>query len=389
MFEYEEKNRYFAQTGRGLESLAKEELEELGAVDCSEGFRGVYFTASPEVLYRINYCGRIISRVLAPLKSFPCQSDKVLYKKALAVEWWKIFSVKKTFAIFSTVSHSRITHSQYASQRLKDAIVDSFRKQYGRRPDVDPREPDIWINLNIHNNQAVISLDTSGGSLHRRGYRKETVAAPIQETLAAAIIRLTDWLKTGETDGVGDDPLPFLDPMCGSGTLLAEAFMAYCRIPAAFKRRTFGFFHLPGFDFDRWMDVKNACDRQIRECTRGLISGGDISREAVEAAVRNLKELPGGFRVSVRRRDFRDIKRAENHIIVTNPPYGVRMNEMEKLKTLFKEMGDFLKQRCNGSTAYILAGSKELSKSIGLRISRRIPLYNGPLEVRLIKIDAY
>ena len=389
MFEYQEKNRYFAQAGRGLESLAKEELQELGAVDCSEGFRGVYFTASPEVLLRVNYCGRIISRVLAPLKSFPCHSDKVLYKKALDMEWWKIFSVKKTFAIFSTVSHSLITHSQYASQRLKDAIVDSFRKQYGQRPDVEPREPDVWINLNIHNNQAVISLDTSGGSLHRRGYRKETTAAPIQETLAAAIIRLTGWPGTEGEQEVGHDPLPFLDPMCGAGTLLAEAFMAYCRIPASFKRRTFGFFHLPGFDFDRWVSVKNNCDRAIRECPRGLISGSDIASEAVEAAMRNLKELPGGYRVAVRRRDFRDIKGAENHIIVTNPPYGVRMNEVEKLKPLFKEFGDFLKQRCNGSTAYILAGSKELSKSIGLRISRRITLFNGPLEVRLLRIEAY
>jgi len=384
MFEYRERQRYFAQTGRGLEALAKEELEELGAVNCSESFRGVYFEAAPETMYRVNYNARIIGRVLAPLLSFGCHSDKVLYKKAYEIEWSQILSLKKTFAVFANVSDSSIKHSQFAGLRLKDAIVDYFRKREDRRPDVDTDRPDVSLNLNIRNNKAVISLDTSGGSLHRRGYRKGTVTAPLQETLAAAIIRLSGWLEEGE-----EMPRPLLDPMCGSGTLLCEALMAYCRIPAGFKRERFGFFHLPDFDFNRWVDIKNESDRRIRECPSGLISGSDRDAGAVEAAQRNLKELPGGFRVSVRRRDFREIRKAENCIIVTNPPYGVRMDELEKLKVLFKEMGDFLKHRCLGSTAYILAGSKELSKSLGLKISQRIPLFNGPLEVRLIKVEAY
>lgn len=383
MFEYQGNNRYFAQAGRGLEPLALTELEELGATNCKEGFRGVYFVADPETLYRVNYNGRIISRVLAPLVSFDCSSEQELYKKASAVDWSAIFSVEKTFAVFSSVSNSRISHSQFAGLRLKDAIVDYFRKQFGKRPDVEPMEPDVWLNLNIREDRAVISLDTSGGSLHRRGYRRETVAAPLQETLAAAIIRLSEWLN------VEGEPRPFLDFMCGSGTLLIEALMAYCRIPPGFKREVFGFFHLPDFDFGKWIEVKNSCDRNIRECPQGLISGSDSSAGAVEAAIRNLKEIPGGYRVSVRCRDFREIKKVENSIIVTNPPYGVRLSEIEKLKVMFKELGDFLKQRCKGSAAYILAGDKELSKSIGLRISRRTPLFNGPLEVRLLKIEAY
>lgn len=383
MFEYQEKNRYFAQAGRGLEPLALAELEELGATNCREGFRGVYFDAAPETLYCVNYSSRIISRVLAPLVSFNCPSEQILYKKASAIDWSTIFSVEKTFAVFSSVSNSRITHSQFAGLRLKDAIVDFFRKKFGKRPDVEPTEPDVWINLNIREDRAVISLDTSGGSLHRRGYRRETVAAPLQETLGAAIIRLSEWL------GGEGEPKPFLDPMCGSGTLLIEAFMSYCRIPPGFKRETFGFFHLPDFDFRKWIEVKNRCDGEIRECPQGLISGSDSSPGAVEAALRNLKEIPGGYRVSVRCRDFREIKKVENSIIVTNPPYGVRMSEVDKLKILFKEMGDFLKHRCKGSVAYILAGDKELSKSIGLRISRRTALFNGPLEVRLLKIESY
>lgn len=387
MFEYQQSHRYFAQAGRGLEELAQSELEELGAEECKEGFCGVYFNASKETLYRINYCSRIISRVLAPLVSFHCPSDQVLYKKAQAVDWASIFPVQKTFAIFSSVSDSRIKHSQFASLRLKDAIADYFRKKYGRRPDVNPEEPDVWLNLNIRKDQAVISLDTSGGSLHRRGYRKATVAAPIQETLAAAVIRICGW------PGQDNEIKPLLDPMCGSGTLLSEALMVYCNIPSGFKRGTFGFFHLPDFDFNLWREVKNTCDRRIREYPQGegarLIKGSDISLQAVEAALRNLKEIPNGFRIPVQRKDFRDIRKAENHIIITNPPYGVRMSDMENLQVLFKDMGDFLKQRCQGSTAYILVGNKELSKHIGLKISRRIPLFNGPLEIRLIKIDAY
>lgn len=386
MFEYQASNRYFAQSGRGLEPLVQEELEELGAVNCSESFRGVYFEATPEAIYRINYNARIISRVLAPLVSFGCHSDKVLYKKAFEIEWSEFLSTQKTFAVFANVSDSSIKHSQFAGLRLKDAIVDYFRKKEDRRPNVDTDQPDVSINLNIRNNKAVISLDTSGGSLHRRGYRKDTVAAPMQETLAAAIIRLSGWCENLEENEV---PKPLLDPMCGSGTLLAEAFMAYCRIPAGFKRERFGFFQLPDFDFNRWVDIKNESDRRIRECPSGLINGSDRNAEAVAAAQRNLKELPGGFRVGIRHRDFREIRKAENRVIVTNPPYGVRMDEMEKLKVLFKEMGDFLKQRCVGSTAYILAGSKELTKHLGLRISRRIQLYNGPLEVRLIKVESY
>jgi putative N6-adenine-specific DNA methylase len=311
----------------------------------------------------------------------------VLYKKAQAVDWASIFPVQKTFAIFSSVSDSRIKHSQFASLRLKDAIADYFRKKYGRRPDVNPEEPDVWLNLNIRKDQAVISLDTSGGSLHRRGYRKATVAAPIQETLAAAVIRICGW------PGQDNEIKPLLDPMCGSGTLLSEALMVYCNIPSGFKRGTFGFFHLPDFDFNLWREVKNTCARRIREYPQGegarLIKGSDISLQAVEAALRNLKEIPNGFRIPVQRKDFRDIRKAENHVIITNPPYGVRMSDMENLQVLFKDMGDFLKQRCQGSTAYILVGNKELSKHIGLKISRRIPLFNGPLEIRLIKIDAY
>ncbi|MCP5107607.1 MAG: class I SAM-dependent RNA methyltransferase, partial [bacterium] len=188
------------------------------------------------VLYKINYCSRILQRVLAPLVSFPCPGHHVLYKKAYHFQWSDILRLDRTFAIQANVSHSEITHSRFAAQRLKDAIVDYFRKKYGKRPDVNPRDPHILLNLNIRENQAVISMDTSGQSLHRRGYRISSVTAPMQETVAAAVIRLSGWK--------GEKPL--LDPMCGSGTLLAEALMMYCNIPPGFKRKRdgFGFFYL-------------------------------------------------------------------------------------------------------------------------------------------------
>jgi putative N6-adenine-specific DNA methylase len=219
MFEYHRTHRYFAQTQRRLEPIAREELEELGAAQCSESYCGVYFEASPPVIYKINYCARTIMRVLAPLERFSCPSDSVLYREAYNIPWSEIFSVNQTFAVESNVSNSHIRHSKFAALRLKDAIVDYFRKKYGKRPDVNTENPDIRFNLNIDENRAVISLDTSGESLHRRGYRVETVTAPMQETLAAAILRLSGW------NGNEESRLTLVDPLCGSGTILAEALM--------------------------------------------------------------------------------------------------------------------------------------------------------------------
>jgi putative N6-adenine-specific DNA methylase len=381
MFDYQKNRRFFAQTQHRLESTAREELAELGASKCTDSYCGVYFEAPPAVLYKINYCARTISRVLAPLFHFSCPSDRVLYKKAYELPWSEILSLKQTFAIDSNVSNSDITHSRFAALRLKDAVVDYFRKTLGQRPDVNPLRPDVRLNLNIRENRAVISLDTSGESLHRRGYRVVSVSAPMQETLAAAIIRLSGWQ--------GEKPL--LDPLCGSGTLLAEALMKYCGIPAGFKRNIsdFGFFHMPDFDSHAWKQVKHTVDKNIRPCPGGLITGSDIDKKAVYAARQNLKEISGSgwpaAPVSVYQRDFRRPGKTENHMIITNPPYGLRIHSGD----IYKELGDFLKQQCGGSTAYILCGDIESTKHIGLKISQRIPLYNGPLDARLVKIEIY
>lgn len=379
MFAYQQDGRFFAQVARGLEELARTELEELGAHKVEISASGLHFCHDAAGLYRVNYCSRLVSRVLAPLAAFPCFSELALYDAARALPWEELLTPEKTFAVFAHVRESRITHSQFAALRLKDAIADHFRDHCGRRPDVDAASPDVWIHLSVRGNQAIVSLDTSNGSLHRRGYRKQSVPAPLQETLAAAMVRLSGW--QGER--------PLVDPLCGSGTVLAEAFMHYCRIPAAFKRERFGFAALPDFDLRSWEEMRRGCDAARRELPEGLIRGSDSDRQAVAASRENLREIPGTRGVAVERKDFRDLPGIAGATILCNPPYGVRVGEREGALALAREFGDFLKQRCSGSTAYVLCGSQEMVKAVGLKPARRFIMYNGPLECRLLKIEIY
>jgi len=381
VFEYQKYSRYFAQGAHGVEDLIAGELEEFGATEVRPAYRGVYFVADPAVLYRVNYCSRLATHILAPLITFACHSDKYLYKTARKLDWESLLGVDHTFAIAANASDSNLHHSQFAAQRLKDAIADYFIEKHGVRPSVDRREADLWLNLNIHRNKAYISVDCSGGSLHRRGYRIAAGEAPLQETLAAALLRHSGW--QGET--------PVVDPMCASGTILAEAVMLAGRIPPSFLRmaETPPFAHLPDFDADLWLRVKTDVDAAMRELPTGLISGSDINDQAIGVARDNLARLPEGRHVHVANKDFRDIERIEGATIVTNPPYGRRLGDREQVKILYRELGDFLKRRCTNSTAWILAGDVELVKSIGLRPKQRIPIFNGPLECRLVEIPIY
>ncbi len=379
-FEYEETNRFFAATAKGLEDILKKELTELGAKKCSVGKRGVYFTASKEVLYRINYTVTTGFRVFAPIITFECKDDSDLYNVAYNIDWSRFITPNHTFAIFANIyNHPNIIHSNYASLKLKDAIADYFRDKFGRRPNVAPKNPDIWFNINLQGTKAIISVDTSGGSLHRRGYRQETTEAPLQETLAAAIIRLSGW--DGETK--------FFDPMCGSGTFIAEAYMKYCRIPAAFMKKRFGFFLLPDFDRDIWLKVKEEALGKIRPYKDGLIEGTDIDRKTVTKTKGNLSLIPGADKIRIDRWDFRELKGIENATIITNPPYGVRLEEKEKVKQLYRDLGDFLKQKCKGTTAWILCGDKRLSGELRLKASARYNMFNGGIETSLVKIEIF
>ena len=379
MYEYQKYGQYFAQVAHELREPASEELETLGATDLQMVNRGIHFKADIQILSQIAYSAGVVSKVLAPLLRFKCHATRYLYKRAREIAWPEIFPVNRTFALFSSVANSRIRHSRYASLKLKDAIVDTFRDTTGERPNVDRRSPDIRIGLHIESDMATISLDVSGGSLHRRGYREESVEAPMQETLAAAIVRISQW----------DGSRPLYDPMCGSGTLLCEALMSYCKIPSAFLRDRFGFEWLPEFDRKCWGDLRAKIDKGIRTLPAGLIEGSDISPKAAHAAKANRLKLPGGNRLNIGIKDFRDIQKLEDTTIVCNPPYGVRMGKGDDLGLLYRDMGDFLKQRCRGSAAFIYFGKPELIPAIHLRPAWRKPLRNGGLDGRLVRFDMF
>ena len=376
MFRYQKLNSYFGQIPEDYKELGVQELKNLGAEDVEAAYGGVNFSANRNRLYEIVYCSRVFSRFLAPLHRFDCHHDNILYRKAKEMEWDRILTPDKTFAIYANVGNSKIRHSQYAARRLKDAIADYFMDKCGVRPSVDTENPDVLINLFINKNKAVINLDLSGGGAHKRGYRVSTVEAPMKETLAAAIVMHTGW--EGER--------PLFDPMCGSGTLLIEAMMSYCKIPALFKREKFGFQSLPDFSDHSWSEVKRKCDARMRPLPQGLISGGDLD---IEAALDNTEQLPFGDRIEFVKSDFRDLSEKENYTILSNPPYGVRLDTGDDPGLFMKDIGDFLKQKCTGSDAWIYVGSTSLMKRIGLRTSKRIILNNGGLDGRLIHLELY
>jgi len=378
MYQYQKTNRYFAQTAEGLEELFAEEAEKLGAEDIEKAFKGVFFTCGAETLYKINYFTRIATRIVAPLISFDCHSTRYLYNTVSKIDFNDFMGLHDTFAVFANVAGSIINHSQYAALCVKDAIVDQFRKKYGERPDVNPKTPDIWFHILINNNKAVLSLETSGGSLHRRGYRKNAVEAPMMENVAAAVIDLSGW----------DGEKPLVDPMCGSGTVLAEALIKHCNIPAGYLRKNFGFMYMPDFDSSVWENIKKSAEEDIKPLNKNLISGYDIDAAAVKFARQNLAALPNGQKVKIQNSDFRDLE-LQNKTIITNPPYGKRIGKNLKMEDFVKQMGDFLKQNCKDSRAYIYFGRRELIKSVGLRTTRKIPLRNANLDGRLAVYEIY
>ena len=379
VYEYQKTGRFFAQVPREWVEEAEQELAFLEAGSLRPVHRGIHFEADLEGLYRITYGTRLATRILAPLLRFRCHAPKYLSKRAREADWPDLIGANRTLAVFASVANSRIRHSRYAALKLKDAVVDAVRDASGRRPDVDRNDPDVWIGLHVENDWATIHLDASGGSLHKRGYRVRSVDAPMQETLAAAVVRLSGW----------DGSRPLADPMCGSGTLLCEALMAHARIPSQSLRERFGFERLPDYDPSTWRRVREAADGAVRPPAPGLITGSDLSSEAVRAARANLERLPHGRGVRVVRADFRELPSLEGAVILCNPPYGVRMGSPGEAAGLHRELGDFLKQRCTGASAFVYFGDPALVSAIGLRPAWKRPLRNGGLDGRLARFDLY
>ena len=376
---YQEHHQFFAQHAGGSEKAAAVELEELGAQSLKQGYLGYYFKANPETLYRLVYMTRISTRILAPLIHFDCHSTNYLYKTAQQINWTDFLSLTKTFAITANTADSQLRNSNYAAQVLKDAIVDQFRDTFGERPNVNTRFPDLQLNLYVHKNRAHISVDLGGGSLHKRGYRTERVAAPMQENIAATIIRLSEW----------NGSQPLFDPFCGSGTLLIEAAMKQTNLPAARFRSKFGFLRLPDFNPTLWNQIKTEANRAVTPLPEYKISGSDIDAAAIQAASTHIAMLPEGKNIQLQTQDFRSIESLTNHCIITNPPYGIRMETPEKTGLLLKEFGDFLKQKCTSSTAFVYFGDATLSKKLGLKPDQKWLLRTGGLKGILCRYPLY
>lgn len=368
----------FAQCPKGVEPYLEQELKELGAQETQIEAGGISFKADAEVFYRILYCSRLAGRLLIPIWSFTCPDSEELYRKALELPWHTLIPAHRTFMVSCHLINAGIKHTQYASLRLKDAIVDQVRKHSGQRPSVDRDRPDLRINLFIQNQDALISLDPCG-PLHQRGYRLEGGMAPLKENLAAAILYISGWK--------GEKPL--LDPFCGSGTFLGEALMMAARIPAGYKRSHLTLKFIPGFDADLWNRVRNDADNAIRRIETGLIRGSDIHGPSIRKARHNLFRLPHGEEVMLQKADFRNSGIPNSPTIITNLPYGERMGEEDRIYQLYRDFGDHLKKNCTGSQAWLLCGSTALVKHIGLRPKSRIPLFNGPIETRLVHLDLY
>ena len=378
-YRYQEDPHYFAQVPAGVEELAAAEMTALGAVDVAPEVRGVSFRADARTVYQLVYTTQLLQRVIAPLLRFKCHNPDYLYRKVHEVDWREFLRPGQTFAVFANVSHSKLKDSRFAGLRTKDAVCDRLRADTGKRPDIDTQQPDLWLSVHANHDWVTVGIDLAGGSLHKRGYRQQTVDAPMQETVAAAMLAMADWH--------GERPLH--DPMCGSGTILAEAWLRATGTPAGTLRRHFGFMQLPDFDIVAWKQVKKGLDSRRKLGKPGLVSGGDVDPTAVAAARTNLAQLPGGEHIEVTRRDFRALEGLSDTVIVTNPPYGLRLQRGQDLAGFYKELGDWLKFRCPGCEAYIYFGDRRWLKSIGLRPAFKRSLRNGGLDGCVARYDLY
>jgi len=369
-----------ATTQFGLEEVLADELRALGAKEVQLSTRAVEFKGDRRLLYKVNIWCRTAIRVLVPFASFYVRDEEELYRQVSRIPWQKYLANNQTFAINAVVSNSTFQHSLFLAQLTKDAIVDQFRRKTGDRPSIDVARPDIRLNLHMFENKVTLALDASGDSLHRRGYRLQTNVAPLNEVLAAGIIALTGW----------DKKSPFIDPMCGSGTLLIEAaLLAYNIAPGLYRQQGFGFMYWQDFDQQLYDEVlEEARSQRLPEAGIDII-GSDIDREYIEAARNNITEAQLEDEIRVRVRDIKEATgTGEPGVVVLNPPYGERLGN-DDLNQLYKIIGDTLKSNFSGYDAYVFTGNQEASKNIGLRTSRRIPLYNGPIECRLLKYELY
>jgi putative N6-adenine-specific DNA methylase len=373
--------KMIAKTIFGLEELLSLELQRLGAKNVEIHNRAVSFTGDQGFMYKANLCLRTALRILVPFKTFKVTDEKSLYTAMQLINWEDYINVTDTIAIDTVLSTDLFTHSQYISQKAKDAIVDQFRLKYDARPSVDLEKPTIRINLHIHNDICTVALDSSGESLHKRGYRDKTNLAPINEVLAAGLVLLTGW----------DKRTNFIDPMCGSGTILIEAALIANNIPPGYYREDFGFERwekfMP-FDEELWNTIFDAAVNKITNHEQKIL-GGELSPNVAKKAKENIKHAKVDDIVSIKNCDMKDFEVPPGRgVVIINPPYGERMVK-DNIEELYKMMGDTFKKNFSGYDCWILSSNMEAFKHVGLRPSRKIQLYNGQLECRFMKFEMY
>lgn len=366
-----------AKTFQGLEEVLAQELIELGANNVAIGRRMVSFTGDKAMMYRANFCLRTAIRILMPVKHFKAKDADEVYAAVRNIDWSKYLDTNTTFAVDSVVFSTEFRHSKFVAYKVKDAIVDYFRDTTGERPNIRITNPDVKLNIHIADEDCTLSLDSSGESLHIRGYRVGSVEAPINEVLAAGLIKLTGWKY--DTD--------FIDPFCGSGTLLIEAALMARNIYPGVFRKEFGFEKWKDFDRKLLDEIYND-DSQEREFDH-KIYGYDINLPAIEVATKNVKSAGVADIVVLKQQDFRKFTRpSENALIVTNPPYGERLTPPDLLN-LYQHIGKVMKNEFSGGEAWIISSKQELFENIGLRASFKIQLFNGSLDCDFRKYQLF
>ncbi len=369
---------YIAKTLAGLEPVLMEELKNLGAEEIRPGKRAVFFEGTIETMYRANFELRTALRILMPIDELRVRNEDDLYRKIQKIDWSQYLEVKGTLAVDAVVASDVLRHSKYVALKTKDAIVDQFREKTGERPSVDINNPDLRINIHVHDSEVTVSLDSSGDSLHRRGYRVDSVDAPINEVLAAGMILLSGWQK---------DCL-FIDPMCGSGTIPIEAALYAYNIPPQQLREHFGFMNWKNYDRELWEQVKRNADA-ARVDFKFPIFGYDKDFRAYKVA--NMNAMAAGLegKIEFDRARFESfIPPPGPGILMMNPPYDERL-AVELVDDFYQSIGDRFKQVYPGYAAWVISSNLDALKCIGLRPSRRFSLINGKLDCKFLKFELY
>ena len=367
---------YVATTIQGLEDVLEQEIKALGGHIVSKARRAIIFEGDQALMYKANYMLRTALRILMPIDLFIVQNETQLYKAIQSINWPFYFDLDYTFAINVSGKSKIFTHSQYVALKCKDAIVDQFRDRFGKRPNVNTDQPDFMINIHIQEDRVEVLLDSSGESLHKRGYKIHNGEAPLSEVLAAGMILLTEW--NGE--------VPLYDLMCGSGTILTEASLIATRTPPQIKRSYFAFRQWKDYDADLWQKIQTEALNQSRPAPAKLY-GGDKSLKAIKNTTENLENIEMDDYVVMALQDFERIEgEKEPGVIVMNPPYDERL-KVDDVVAMYRRMGDVMKKNFSGCDAYVISSNIDALKKFGLSPARRYPLHNGPLECRMYKFE--